>query len=60
MTISQEVRSSAVDYANGQNFNTSERLRRPLETIRTSADVILETFSKPALTSHTLDERMTE
>lgn len=60
VAISQEVRTSALDYANDQNFDTSERLRYQLETIRTSADVILETLAKASLTRYTLDERITE
>ena len=38
--------------------NVSERLHRQLETIRISADAILETFTKTSLTIYTLDDRI--
>ena len=58
VTTSQAIRSSALINANNQNFNVSERLRRPLETIRISADTILEAITKASLTNYTIDDRL--
>ena len=56
---SQSIRRSALAYANGlQNFEVSERLRRELETIRISADAILEAFTKATVTDYTIDDRL--
>ena len=58
-STSQSIRRSALAYANGpQNFEVSERLRRELETIRISADAILEAIAKASVTDHTIDDRL--
>ena len=60
-STSQSIRRSALAYANGpHNFEVSERLRRELETIRISADAILEAIAKASVTNHTIDVRLIE
>ena len=58
VTISNGIRSSALLYANNQNFSISEKLRRQLETIRISADTILEAITKASVTDYTMDDRL--
>ena len=60
VAISNGIRSSALLYANNQNFSVSERLRRQLETIRISADTILEAITKASLTDCTIDDRIND
>ena len=60
ISISSGIRDSALDYADDGNFDISERLRHQLETIRISADAILQAFAKASLTSYSLDDRMTD
>ena len=60
VTVSHGIRRSALAHANNQNFDVSERLRRQLETIRISADTILEAITKASLTSCTLDDRIVD
>lgn len=60
VTISQGIRSSALAYAHHRNFHVFERLRRQLETIRISADTILEAITKASLTDYTIDVRLTD
>ena len=56
-TTSLSIRRSALAYANGsQNFEVSERLRHELETIRISADAILEAITKASVTDYTIDD----
>ena len=58
-STSQSIRHSALAYANSrQNFQVSERLRRELETIRISADAILEAIAKASVTDFTIDDRL--
>ena len=58
VTTSQGIRSSALLYANNQNFSISEKLRRQLETIRISADTILEAITRASVTDYTMDDRL--
>ena len=60
VAISQGIRGSALVYANNQNFNVSERLRQQLETVRISADTILEAITKASVTDYTIDDRIND
>ena len=60
VAISNRIRSSALVYANNQNFSISERLRRQLETIRISADTILEAITKASFMDYTIDDRIND
>ena len=61
ISISNGIRDSALDYyANSQSFSVYERLRCQLDTIRTSADAILQALAKASLTSDSLDNRITD
>ena len=60
ISISSVIRDSALDHAHDQNFNVSEMLRHQLETIRVSADAILQAFAKASLTSFSLDDQIAD
>ena len=60
ISISSGIRDSALDHADDQNFDVSERLRHQLETIRVSADAILQAFAKASITSYSLDDQIAD
>ena len=59
VVVSQQIRRSALVFANNQASNQNshivEKLRRQLETIRTSSDTILEAIT---LQNYTIDDRI--
>lgn len=57
---SQSIRGSALVYGNNQNRNVTERLRRKLEKIRTSADTILEAIFTASSTDYSINDRLIE
>ena len=58
VTFSSGIRNSALDHANDRNIDVVERLRHQLETIRVSADTILQAFTKASLTNYSLNDRI--
>ena len=60
VTISHGTCYSALDHASGRNLVIYETLRRQLETIRISADAILQAFVKTSLASCSLDDQIAD
>ena len=55
VTTSQSIRRSALAHANDQNLQTAQRLRSQLETIRISADAILEAITEATIADELKD-----
>lgn len=58
VTFSQQIRSSALVHANSQNLHLFEKLRRRLETIRVSADTILEAIVTASLSDYVIHDQI--